>query len=416
MNQNIIDSEQFNVESRLNNENPTYESVIMPSLRRMFEVLEKTDIHNLPVKLSISKPIDIYAEALTAYFIKHPYINLPMKIIAFIILYHPFMLNMFQQKHNFESWKQFLQQLIETIKTDYEFHPASKQLLPILEVEPLDPQQCSSFTLFHYLMGFTFNLQTIAQKPSALKPHINELLKANNVQPSNCIIISINASYNIKNKDSIIMYSNVPKSKQRIINESTIEFFNSITQSPVKQQSTTAYDILNLSFEQLSNIPSNYTHALVVVNYNDTTNYKNNHYTLAYFGKQGILERKFADDFICFKVIRSINLRLITYYLQESFYNSIYTNNLTIDELKRSYIQLMNCVSSTFNRTSTPEQFVSTLQQEVEQQKLINQHELKYFKIYISKILKLPTYDLTTVVSYVLSYIYPDLLTSSSEL
>ena len=76
----------------------------------------------------------------------------------------------------------------------------------------------------------------------------------------------------------------------------------------------------------------------------------------------------------------------------------------------------MNCVSSTFNRTSTPEQFVSTLQQEVEQQKLINQHELKYFKIYISKILKLPTYDLTTVVSYVLSYIYPDLLTSSSEL
>ena len=76
----------------------------------------------------------------------------------------------------------------------------------------------------------------------------------------------------------------------------------------------------------------------------------------------------------------------------------------------------MNCVSTTFNKSSTPEQFIKNLIPEVEQQKLIDTHELKYFKIYLSKILKLPTYDLTTILSYVLSYIYPDLLTSSSDL
>lgn len=416
MNQNIIESEQANVDSALSRLDFSYETVILPSLKRLFDILEKTDIHNLPIKTTISKPVDIYAEALTVYYVRHPYINLPMRIIAFIILYHPFMLNIFQLKHNLESWNQFRIQLVETIKSDYSQHPTAKSLLQILEQEPItDSSKVSAFQLFHYLMGFTFNSGTIAQKPSTLKPFINELLKTNNVEPNKVIIVSINASYNINNKDSIIMYSNVPKSKQRIINESTIEFFNSITQSPVKQQATTAFDILNLSFDYMNNIPD-YTHSLVLINYNDTSNYKNNHYTIAYFGKNGLLDKRFTEDFISFKIIRSIDIKFISFYLQESFYESIYSNNLSLDELKRSYIQLMNCVSSTFNKSTNPQQFITQLLEQVKILKLINEHEMKYFELYLSKLTKATTFDLQTTISYVLSYIYPDLLTSSSEL
>lgn len=412
--QDLINSEQNNVESRLLQPKPTYSSVILPSLKVLFEAFEKTDVNSLPTKLSISKPIDIYAEALTAYKIRNPHIILPIRLISFIIIYHPFMLTVFQLHHNSDSWESFRIKLLDSMNTDFDSLPQAKSIIPLLESK-LDSTSLSAFQQFHYLMGFYFNSSTIAQTPKELKPAIDGLLKNNNIQSNQLIIIAINSSFNVTNTDSVVIYSNVPRTKARIINESTVETFNSIHQSPVKQSPTTPFNLLNINFEPIDS-NDNYTHSLVVINYNDTTNYKNNHYTIAYFGKFGVLDKRLTQDFMSFKVIKTIDVRLLSFYLQESFYERIYTNNLTIDQLKRSYTQLMNAVSSSFNKTHTPSEFISTLYSNVSEHNLIDSHELPYFKVYLSKINKIQPYELPTVLSYVLNYIYPDLLTSSSSL
>lgn len=417
--QDLIDSEQSNVESRLvRYENKqTYDLIMLPSVQTLIQKMESINVSTLPTKLTISKPIDVYAEALTVFAIRNPNVSLPIRLISFIIITHPFMLSVFQLRHNHETCQQFQTQLLESMENDFDAMPQAKVLIQILKQPMLEQNACSAFHQFHYLMGFYFKAESIAQTPSQLSPHIDKLVTENNIDKKQLILIAINAAYNVKNTNSVVMYSNVPKSKARIINESTIESFNSIHQSPVKQTLTSPYTILSIDFKPIENTDSfNYTHSIVLINYNDTDNYKNNHYTLAYFGKFGSLDKRLTQDFINFKLIRSIDNRLLNFYLQESFYEHIYDSSLTIDQLKRSYTQLMNAVSSAFNKSNSPSECINNIIANVEAQHLIDTHEMKYFKIYLSKINKLQPYDTQTVINYVLSYIYPDLLTSSSDL
>ena len=421
--QDLIDSEQSNVESRLTRDEhkQTYNSIMLPSIEALVQKMESINISTLPTKLTISKPVDVYAEALTVFAIRNPNAVLPIRLIAYIIVAHPFMLTVFQLRHNHKSYQTFQTQLLETMENDFDALPQAKPLIRILKQPMLEQSACSAFHQFHYLMGFYFKPNSIAQTPSNLTAQIDELVKDNHINKQQLIFIAINAAFNVKNTNSIIMYSNVPKSKARIINESTIESFNSIHQSNQTQQPKSPFTILNHQFSPL-NISTNetdklnYTHSLVLINYNDGTDYSTNHYTIAYFGKFGVLDKRLTLEFISFKLLRAIDNRLLTFYLQESFYEHIYDNQLTIDQLKRSYTQLMNATSSAFNRSNSSSECINNIIANVSAQQLIDEHEMPYFKVYLSKLNKLQPYDTQNVINYVLAYIYPDLLTSSSEL
>ena len=399
----LIQYEQEEVTHRLKTiKAPTYDNTILPSVNKLIQELEKTNFNNYPTKVSILKPIDIYLETLTCLYIKNPTVNIPLSLLTLIVLYRPYMLQLLQIKHNSDSWEMFCSSMLECIASNYDQLPQSKEIRKILENKRL--QSVSAFQYFHYLMGFYFKSQFIAQEKQNLKDEIYSLAKLNNVKE--LILIAINAQNGIKNKDSIIIYNNVPRTKQMILNEDTIKDFNSF-QYANTTNTDTPFNIYDINFKQLSDIPSTFTHSLVLINYD------NIHYTIAYFGKNSVLDKTYTQNFISGKCLKSVNVQLLTFYLQQSFYSSIYTNDLSIDELKRTYTKLMNITSAVFNRT-TKETFVDELMKETED--IIDEHEKVYFKIYLSKVPRLPTYDLSNVLNYVLSYIYPDLLITSNEL
>ena len=128
-------------------------------------------------------------------------------------------------------------------------------------------------------------------------------------------------------------------------------------------------------------LPDNCTHALVIINYNNTPDYKQNIYTIAHLGANSVLEQKQIHDFMDFKVIRKIPNNLLIYHLEEAFYANVYNNSLTINELKRSYTRLMNTISSTFNSTNGPSAFIDKLLINIkaDHADLIPKEELKWF-------------------------------------
>lgn len=414
----LIESEQSNIESKLSSsKHPTYNSIIIPSLQKLLtELASTTDFNSLPTKLTISKPVDIYAEALTTFFIQNPKAKLPIRLITFMLITHPFMLNVVQYGHTFESWDNLRKQLLESIELDFDSLPSAKQMKTLLQQPILDTSQTSAFHNFHYLFGAWFQPNTTGKTPEALKPIISSLAQQNEIK--DYILISINASHNVKRKDSIVYYNDVPRSREKIINEDTIQSFASFNYSDVSQHVKTPFDILDSNFKQLQQIPKSFTHSLVLINYNDSDDLETNHYTVAHFGKSSFLEHNQTLDFIAFKSIRSISPQLLSFFLQESFYENIYTNDLNISDLKREYTQLMNTISSTFNSTNDWKSFRTQLIEKVKSQHsdIIAPEEIKYFSIYLTKLQRLPTYDLQSVLSFVLSYVYPDLLTSSSDL
>ena len=415
--QELIESEQATINSLLTTtKEPTYNNIIIPSLEKIIKYITNTEnvnLSSLPTKTTLTKPIDIYGEALTVLLIREPYIKLPIRLITFILINHPFMLNIIQCKHNIDSWNNLKQQLIESIETDYSSIPQAKQLKQLLEQQTLDQSICSSFQLFHYLLGFWFKSETTGKTGNELLPTIKQLLNTDNG-----IVISINASYNVKRKDSIVYYHDVPRSNTKILNESTIENFNLFDYSSVNQTVESAFDILDNKFNKLEQIPQKYNQSLVLINYNDSNDLLTNHFTIAHYGKTSTLDYKLTQEFISFKAIRTISPKLLSYYIQESFYEKIYTNELSIDNLKRSYTQFMNSISSLFNSTNNPKDFTTKLINEVKQKynELIPNEEIKWFSLYLTKINKIDPYKLQTVMEYVLAYIYPDLLANSSDL
>lgn len=425
---NIIDSEQSNVNSKLTHTPTTYENALLSSVQKIIQAFDATLaksgiqmlINNMPKKLTFANNkhhIDVYAESLTLYIIRHLEIMFPHHLTLYALLYHPFLLSVIQLKHNVDSWDKLRLELLETLDNEFSSLPEAKSLKPLLQQSP-KLSKLSAFQQFHYLLGFYFNPSMVSKTPTELTTPINELLHSNNINPASTFIISINASHNIERKNSIICYHDIPRSQTKILNESTIESFNSFDISPCKQQATSPFSLMNLKFEPINNVPNNFTNALVVINYNESDGV--NHYTVALFGKIGVLNKYQATDFMSFKLLRSIPQPIISFYLQESFYSKIYTaddSSTNIETLKRSYTQLMNTISRTFSQSNNAIEYITNIIAAVKSNHadLIQSPELPFFSIYLTK-LKRMKYDIQTVIDHTLAYIYPDLLTSSATL
>ena len=416
----LITSEQSSVEAFIRHHisNPdelTYEKVVIPSVKKLLNEFSSTQPQTFPIKHSLIKPVDIYAEALTIYIIQHPELIFPVPLLVFVVIAHPFMLQIIQYGHNHITWNKLRPELLETIDNDFSSIPQAKQIRQLLERQTIDSSFASAFHLFHYLYGFYYKSETTGKHVSELRPFIDQLVKQH---ANKLIIISINATYNILRPESVICYNDVPRSPTKILNENNIENFKSFTPSACQQKPSSSFDILDTSFRLLSDIPEDYTHALVLINYNNTKSFTDNTYTVAHFGPNTVLDKKQVRDFLAYKVIRKIPNVLLVFHLEEAFYANVYSNSLKVDDLKRSYTRLMNTITSTFHSTTDPSAFIDKLVTliKADHNDLIPAQEMKWFILYLSKLKRIQPYDISTVMQYVLGYVYPDLLASSQQL
>ena len=395
----------------------TYDSYLT-KIKQIISTFNPSDLSNLPKHYSFQQPVDEYADALTIFYIQNPNLTFPIHSLAFILLYHPFLISLFQLNHTIDSWNKLRLQLLEEINNNFSSLPQAKSIIQILSTEPPKQNTLSSLQLFHYLIGFYFKSYTISKTSSELQPIINALIKDQSITPSHLIFILVNASYNVRRRDSIICYHDIPPSKAKILDESTVKNFESFTPSLCSQYPGSPFSIYSSSWQKLSDLPPDFTHSLVLINYCDSKDVPTNHFTIAYYSKNIFLDRQTTLDFISFKILKSIPLPLISFYLTESYYNRIYTDTYDTNALKRSYSQFLNTISEAFNSTSSIAEFRSKLISFVKAKHsdLIPSSEIKWFSLFLMKLNKLTDYSLSSVLSLVSSYIYPDLLISTESL
>ena len=372
----IINECQNNINELKNLSTVTYENTIIPVANKILTELNKLDSSSWPRKLNIEKGIDIYTEAITIHMLytytKNIKFNYPLHCVIYVLIKHPYFINMIQMDKKYDEWKEYSEQLINEISLLYG-----------------DSNSSSNEEL---------------------------LTKLNNKHliDKDTIFISINVAHNILNNKSIVIYKNIPKFREKLLNISTIDLFNPFIQPEHIYTPSKEYTILSNELKELNELPKNFSKSYVILCYNDSDKIHKCHYSLAMFSETIHLSTENTKAFIEYKIISSLDSKLFDLNLKEDFYNIIGSEKKNMNDLKKDYVKIMQIAREAFNK-SNQQSFIKKFIDMLNTFKLIHEHELPYFKIYLSKIKNISPYNLQNVLNYVSSYIYPDLLINSSS-
>lgn len=413
----IIDSCQKNIDSMININTATYENTIIPEVNKILIELNKIKTSSWPRKINLSKNIDIYVESIAVHMLysytKNIKFKYPLHCIINVLIKHPFFINIIQCGKNLNEWKEFVKDIINELQLMHGETNSSREINELklmLDQVYIDENKESSIHRFHYLIGFQFESETVGVTGDELL----EILKKSSSLDESTIFISINTSFNILNNKSIIIYKDIPKLREKLLNIKTIDLFNPFIEPKQIFKAERDYDILNSKFEKINNLPVTYNKSFVVLCYNDSKNRKECHYSLANYAETKYLSKEDTKNFVEYRVLKTIDAKILDFYLKEDFYNKLCSKKKHIEDLKKDYIKLMQLAKETFNR-SNKNTFTEKFMNSIASINLINEHELPIFNLYLSKVKTMEPYDLQSVLDYVLSYIYPNLLVSSSS-
>lgn len=414
----IINECQNNINDLKNLSTITYENTIIPKVNKILAELDKIDSSSWPRKLNIEKGIDIYAEAISIHMLytytKSITFNYPLHCVIYVLLKHPYFINIIQMGKNYDEWKEYSEQIINEISLLYGDSNSSSsinELKKLLNIDDkLNYDNTSSIHKFHYLIGFHFESETVGITGEELLTKLND----KHLIDKDTIFISINVAHNILNNKSIVIYKNIPKFREKLLNISTIDLFNPFIQPEHIYTPSKEYTILNNELKELNELPKNFSKSYVILCYNDSDNMQKRHYSLAMFSETIYLSTEDTKSFIEFKIIKSLDSKLFDLNLKEDFYNIIGSEKKNINDLKKDYVKIMQIAREAFNK-SDQHSFINKFIDMLNTFKLIDEHELPYFKIYLSKIKTISPYNIQNVLNYVSSYIYPNLLINSSS-
>lgn len=414
----IIDSCQKNIDSIININTATYENTIIPEVNKILTELNKIKISSWPRKINLSKNIDIYVESIAVHMLysytKNLKFKYPLHCIINVLIKHPFFINIIQCGKNLNEWKEFVKDIINELQLMYGETNSSREINELklmLNQVYIDENKESSIHRFHYLMGFQFESETVGVTGDELL----EILKKSLLLDESTIFISINTSFNILNNKSIIIYKDIPKLREKLLNIKTIDLFNPFIEPKQIFKAERDYDILNSKFEKINELPLNYNKSFVVLCYNDSKNRNECHYSLANYAETIYLSKEDTKNFVEYRVLKTIDAKILDFYLKEDFYNKLCSKKKHVEDLKKDYIKLMQLTKETFNR-SDKNTFAEKFMYSIASIDILNEHELPFFNLYLSKVKNMEPYNLQSVLDYILSYIYPNLLVSSSSI
>ena len=412
----IINECQQNIDSIKNLNTATYENTIIPEANKILSELNKIEISSWPRKIKLSKNIDIYIESIAIHMLysyaKNIKFNYPLHCIVDVLIKHPFFINILQCGKNLNEWKEFTENLNNEILLMFGDTNSSSEinrLKLLLNQKHINNE--SSLHKFHYLTGFWFEPETVG----IIGTELISKLKNSSIIDENTIFICINVSFNILNDKSIVIYKNIPKLKEKLLNIKTIDLFNPFIQPKHIYKSKKDYNILNNNLEEINTLPSNYSKSFVLLCYNDSEKINQCHFSLANYGDGKYLSKEDTQNFIEYRVLKTVDVKLLDFYLKEEFYNKICSEKKDIVELKKDYIKLMQLIKDSFN-SSDKNKFITKFIESLTSTNLIPAQELPYFKLYLSKIKTIDPFCFNSVSDYILSYIYPNLLVSSNDL
>ena len=378
---------------------------VFPLAIDLYKELEKAKKY--PKKLVIDERIDIYSEAIALKVIHNYNANLkentlPLHCYVILLIKHPYLISLLQCNRTRSEWIEFRKQLLtECISMFGENHPSIevnnfKEFMSSPITDKVD--KMSSIHMFHYFVGFNF-------KQGSVGIDADELPKDDSVS-----FFVVNLSYNLKNKDSLIIYKSVIKVREKLLNIKTIDNFSPYIKSPITP-SKVPFIKLDKDLKPISTLTDK---VYILLCYNDAPTYENCHYTIAHHGENGYVDKKFINSFIAGSMPKILDDADITLYMETMFFKKINDEPEPIKSLKEDYIMFLNVIRDAFNK-STQETIVDNIMSDPNINLVFDKTEIPFLKVYLSKLKSLEVYDLGNVVSYALAYIYPDLFGSIGD-
>lgn len=404
----LIDSLQTDLNQKLMGDKSelSYKKTVFPMAIKLFQELEGTKSY--PKKLVIDERIDIYSEAIALKVI-HNYSNgikentLPLHCYVILLVKHPYLSFILQCNRSRTEWIKFRKQLLDECNsmfgTDYPSVQVNnfKEFMSTPISEKTD--NISAVQIFHYMIGFRF-------EPNGIGIEYEHLPKGDDTS-----FFVINLSYNLKQKDSIVIYKSIDKIREKLLNVNTIDNFNPYIKPKTINKTTSPFVKTDNNLNIISNLKDK---TYVLLCYNDSDDYKKCHYTISYYGENGFVDKSFIESFINGAIPKILTDDDITLYMESNFFKKINDEPEDLKQLKEEYIIFLNIIKDSFNK-STQQTILETIMSNENLNLIFDKTEMPFLRVYLSRLKTLEVFNLANVVSYSLSYIYPDLFGTISD-
>lgn len=315
-----------------------------------------------------------------------------MKLLSIILIYSPKTIDLIMYNKTIEQYNTLRETLIKTIESLSQRNKNTSKVIKMLRYELTnDFTKITSFEYFYYITWAKFKQEFVDME-------INNLLKYD------CDILHINATYNLKHLDTLIMYNNVTYTitipvltKELIEKTKRYKYIDNIVVA------NTPYTITDNKLQIKNNITTE--DVIIIIDYN------NGYCTVCLTNYNTITTNKqFANDIINRKIKCNTDKQywntIIDNYMYDNLPRSCYHDKLdksllikTTNVLKRIVIECF--IEGNVKRT------IHNIIEDSRLKQIMKPFDITIFKLYLSY-LKTGAieFTITNVINYVNNYIF----------
>ena len=265
----------------------------------------------------------------------------------------------------------------------------TKKLLEISPREDID--KITSFEYCFYMSWASFKKEfvDISQEELKIKNDFD--------------ILAINARYNFKHDDALIIYNNISDEYIPVLSSSMIERTKRFNYFPPTFSPKTPLSLYDKNFQKIDKLTSD--NVCVVIDYN------NGFYTKLFIGTNEITKH-FAESIIDRKIIPNYNKKLLRSQCLKDIFSFLpvecYEGKLDSKLITENTNKLKKIVFESFT-TNIKEIINNIMIHKQLPQILPNEHDREFFKVYLSYLYNLETVDINSVIEIVQNYLYENI-------
>lgn len=317
------------------------------------------------------------------------------EIYFYIVFYHNKFYELIMNNKTLKEYDDIRHDLLTILenKKDMIKEAQYNKLFNIFSME-IHKDNITALEYCYFLSWASFNPKTVnIPKKTIIEHNINDIL-------------TINATYNLKFDESIIMYNKIDEIISPTLTKELIEQTKRYNHYPIKEHAKEPVSIYDKEFKKIKELKTNEITVLI--------DYGNGYYTQLY--KDGNpINIKFAKD-IQNRVIKcSANKKLLFDIDNKDLFNYLpsecYHEKLDKELLITSLDIMKRIVIESFN-AENKQQTINNILKHPSLKTILKNEEKDIFKLYLNYIPMLDIYEVKEIERYCCNYLYEDILNS----
>ena len=336
--------------------------------------------------------------------------KLPIYFLTWILVKHPYLLCLIQFGISYNNWLQMRKDILHELNIIFGDDSILPEVLKVRDmlstelpkswteyVKKFSAIQCSNF-----LVSFNWREDLISIDYAELNKKLSELSHGNDYS-----ILLINVAYKIENTNSIVMYHNIPKLKDKLLNINTIGEFKAYDVAKNVKKQLQPFTCVSSKLKEIS-LDKMLNCNFIVMCYNNDVDISKCKFTVALDCEHGYVNKSKVYEFLNGTVHRIFSKDEIDYYLETNFYRNIADKPENVDDLRMKYFEFTKLVQEVFSY-STRRNFAINILKHPKIKNIFDPKEMPFFSVYVGSVASMLMYDLPTVTKHCTDYIFPDL-------